>query len=565
MRSRLQFAVLILGVIALSTFLVSAQSAPQTKEAQGKEKEKQEQPKPSTPQVSPETKAFTDARRITDPAKRIEALEKFKADFPDSKLVEGADQMIFVAAVIVSPKDKEKIMALAKAAIGPPPHNDTKTGVFNTVADRLMEAGIFLDEAEQFAKEGIALFDKSKYIERMKKIYETAKRPVPSDEQLTKQFLSSRALNITTLGEIYMKQGKQAEAEKLFKEIFEDAPSTGLVAGYLAEIAEKKGDDAEAFKYLTTAALSGPMKPEARSRFEALYRKTHNGSLDGFEAMLDAKYKKEFPNPLKLEHYKPTASRSNRVVLAEIFTGSGCPPCVAADLAFEAMMERYSTSDVAIIMYHLHIPRPDPMTNPSTEARSKFYGVRGVPSYVLDGKLASGGGPRSNTQGFYDRVNPDVEKRLEEAAEAELSLGISLEGRIVRVKAGVDKIKSESPDLKLQIALVEEHLTYNGENGIRYHPMVVRSLGGENAGGFAIENSKATSVEHTFDLAKISEELKAHLDDYETRRKITFGQKKHEIDAGGLSVVAFVQDTKTKQILQAAFVKVKAEAVESNR
>jgi hypothetical protein len=133
------------------------------------------------------------------------------------------------------------------------------------------------------------------------------------------------------------------------------------------------------------------------------------------------------------------------------------------------------------------------------------------------------------------------------------------------VKAEVDKVKSKSPDLKLQVALVEEHLTYSGENGIRFHPMVVRSLGGAQAEGFTIDPSKATSVEHTFDLAKITEELKAHLDDFETKRKITFSQKKHDIDAGGLSVVAFVQDAKTKQVLQAAFVKLKAEAVESNR
>ena len=50
----------------------------------------------------------------------------------------------------------------------------------------------------------------------------------------------------------------------------------------------------------------------------------------------------------------------------------------------------------------------------------------------------------------------------------------------------------------------------------------------------------------------------AHLEDFETNTRkgaYSFRQKKHEIDAGNLSVVAFVQDEATKKILQAVYVK----------
>jgi hypothetical protein len=52
--------------------------------------------------------------------------------------------------------------------------------------------------------------------------------------------------------------------------------------------------------------------------------------------------------------------------------------------------------------------------------------------------------------------------------------------------------------------------------------------------------------------------LKAHLDDFETKRtsspgsKFEFAEKKHDIDPTKLIVVAFVQDEDTKKILQAA-------------
>ena len=67
------------------------------------------------------------------------------------------------------------------------------------------------------------------------------------------------------------------------------------------------------------------------------------------------------------------------MVLGEVFTGSGCPPCAAADVAFDAAMERYSRKDLAVVMYHVHVPRPDPMTTNETSARSKNYGVPAYP------------------------------------------------------------------------------------------------------------------------------------------------------------------------------------------
>jgi len=301
------------------------------------------------------------------------------------------------------------------------------------------------------------------------------------------------------------------------------------------------------------------MKPEAREKFYELYRRSHDGTLKGIEELLDARYRKDFPSPMKVEHYTPSATRSERTVLAEVFTGSGCPPCVAADLAFDAYLERYGRKELTVIMYHLHIPLPDPMTNPSTEARAKYYAVNGVPSYAIDGEKNSGGGSREMTRDFYNRTAPTIEKRLTVAPDARLTLDATGNTAAVKVKATVDEVKRGSK-IKLQVALVEEVLRFSGENGVRFHPMVVRSLAGPDAAGFPVDASKPTAVEVTFDLAKITQELKTHLDEFEAKRKddkFAFALKKHEIDPNALSVVAFVQDEDTKQVLQATSIKLK--------
>jgi thiol-disulfide isomerase/thioredoxin len=253
---------------------------------------------------------------------------------------------------------------------------------------------------------------------------------------------------------------------------------------------------------------------------------------------------------VKVEAYKPTEKRSDRVVLAEVFTGAGCGPCAAADVAFDAAMERYSRKDLAVVMYHVHVPRPDPMTTTDTQAIYKSYTVAGVPSFFIDGKRSIGGGPREMAKGVYDKFNEDIQKNLESPAEAHITAGATLSGKTVNVNARVVGVKSESKDLKVEIALVEKELRYNGENGIRFHPMVVRSIKSFDLSG--------ERYQHSFDVDAIAKAIKDHLDDYESKghrgESFQFTEKKYQIDPAHLAVVVFVHDDKTKHVLQAGYI-----------
>ena len=336
-------------------------------------------------------------------------------------------------------------------------------------------------------------------------------------------------------------------------------PQLATAALGLAEWAEKKGDEKAALDYYVSAlALGGRLPDDTRKKTEALLAKANPGA--DLEALIDAKYNKLNAPPFTVTHYAKTANRSNRLVLGEVFTGAGCGPCVAADLAFDLMMERYKRDDFIMLMYHLHIPLPDPMTNPATVARGRFYAVNGVPSYAVDGKMPSaGGGSRDNTKYVYDRVNPTIEKRLELAAEGDLKLEATLDGNVVKTKATITPFTAEAANLRLHIVLAEERLRYSGENGIRFHPMVVRSMAGENAAGFAVKANGATNAEWKFDIEAISAALQKYIAEYESSRgeAFKFKTQMHNIDPNALSVVAFVQDEKTKNVLQTAFIQLK--------
>jgi tetratricopeptide (TPR) repeat protein len=526
-------------------------------------------------------KAVRKAMSISDPQLRLQALRRLLTDFPEDKEVPRiVDEGTLDTYIKYWPRQTQKILAQIEKMIGAVPRNfksGSGNNIYNQIATKLVEAGILLDTAEDLASKAIAAFDEGEFIKVQKERAEmragwiknnknvaaVLKTDPVSDEEMARMASAERAKAITTLGRVYLRQGKLTEAERTLLQAHSVNPDITEASLGLAEIALRRGDDAAVVEYLSSVVVRVPVKPELRQQLETSYRKTHGGAIIGFEEMLDARYRALMPNPIKVEPYKRTSTRSDRLVLAEVFTGAGCIPCVGADLAFEAAEERYTKENVVLLMYHLHRPLPDPIVNQASLARAAFYGVERTPEFAIDGeKDTKGGAIREKTMVVYSRVEPVIEKRLETPAEAEIKLDASLEGTFVKVKAKVDKVTGKSDRLKLQIALVENELRYSGENLVRIHQMVVRSLAGPK-GGFPVNPSAPTDIEYTFDLAKISAELKAYLDDYEVNGDygpITFKEKKYKIDSQNLSIVAFVQDERSKRVLQAAYFKIQPTA-----
>ncbi len=496
-------------------------------------------------------KAFQEAMRTVDLQKKQAALDAFVKAYPKSASVKTAQWEALSALIKSRPEQKQDILRRAEKLLKGT-RGSTRSRYCNSIATALADAGIFLDQAEQYARKGIKATNQSKYLAEQRADYLRRKQTAPPQSSMIKRYQTTLAGSQATLGRILWKLGRKEEAEKWLTTAYavnQTLDAASFLA--LAELSEAKGRKAEALDYLVQSRLSGKISADGRKKFAELYRDTHQGSTEGMEEFLDARYSQLYPNPVKHEKFSPTASRSDRVVLAELYTGAGCPPCAGADLAFDAAMERYSRSELAVVVYHLHVPRPDPMTNPDTVARGKQVQVRGTPSYAIDGKLSVGGGGRDESQEFFEeRLRKPIDQRLEEPAQAKLSLEAVRDGKSVRVKASVPEIKAPSPDLQLQIALVENQIRYSGENGIRNHAMVVRSLA-----GFKMDGSLSAGIEHSFDLEKIEQDLKVYLDKFENENerfgKFSFLEKKSRIHREQLGVVAFLEDAKSKTVLQA--------------
>jgi hypothetical protein len=250
---------------------------------------------------------------------------------------------------------------------------------------------------------------------------------------------------------------------------------------------------------------------------------------------------------------KPFAGRkggSNRAVLVELFTGAECPPCVAADLAFDALGKAYKPTEVIGLQYHVHIPAPDPMTTPISEARKQYYKVDGTPSIFFDGKSAAGGGGESKAavKKFQEYVKV-IDSALETKADAGLELSAARTGDNLTVQVKVGNLARPGAKTKLRVLLVEDFIRYRGSNGMRFHHQVVRRAIGPSDG---TPLTAASSV-HPFqlDLVALRKDLLANLDKYQKENPdVIFVEK--PLKLARLRVVAFIQDDDKHEVLQAA-------------
>jgi hypothetical protein len=274
--------------------------------------------------------------------------------------------------------------------------------------------------------------------------------------------------------------------------------------------------------------------------------------LDKVQAVLDKEYHEKVP-PFKVTKFKGREGKSDRAVVMELFTGAQCPPCVAADVAFDALQKAYKPGELILIQYHLHIPGPDPLTNRSTLARADYYKVRSTPNTFFNGKpQAGGGGGMARAEAKFDQYREIIDPLLEKEPGAELNVKARRKGDKIAIEAKVSGVKEPGEAKRLRLLLVEESIRYVGGNDLRFHHQVVRDLPG-GAEGFAL---KKASSKHTaeVDLKELRKRLAGYLDEYAKERAFPYSDR--PLALKGLRVIALVQDNDTHEILQGVQVEV---------
>ena len=495
---------------------------------------KKENPPTKKRERPPEYNELRAAMGIEDLDARIKEMEALKVKYPESQYMSTMESSILGAKIDLC-SSVESILALQ----GPSLESEEGLNKFYShysfcldILDHEKLAQFDKEKVTQavtdYVKTGLMLSEDSEFLETIpEKQMPRLKRYIPLFH-----LASARA---------YLNEDSPEESNDALKGYLEKEGSKDKVFYYyLAQTHEKLGNSQEAFtNYFESAAEN---YKDSQEKAKELYNKV-NGSLEGFDAKLEAKLR---ALPFHPEHFSPEPGWDGKAVLVELFTGSECPPCVAADLGFEGLMHSYPTQYLAILEYHLHIPRPDPMTNPAALDRAAYYGARSTPSTFFDGesKLGGGGG-RANSESKFDQYYEEINSRLYVKPDVQLKLEAVLSGNIVKITYQADKVLD---NVDFNVALVQGEEKYVGANGIVFHKLVVRDF-------MIVEASSSNTVE--FDITIAEKEGEDHLADYEKENSFQFKEKHFKIDSSDLSVVFFIQDKETKKVFNSVVADVK--------
>jgi hypothetical protein len=297
-------------------------------------------------------------------------------------------------------------------------------------------------------------------------------------------------------------------------------------------------------------ALTKAGKPDEANKYAVALAK-----LEARDAAEYAKAMLKFETPA----FAGRKAKSERVALVELFTGAECPPCVAADIAFDGLLKTYKPTDVILLQYHIHVPGPDPLTAPAgwDRALALFADKLSAPTLQLNGKTVPRvGGALAAAKEKYAELVEAINADLEKPAAGKIALTAAKDDKGIKVTAKVTDLEKPGEKVTLRFAVTEGTVRYAGGNGVRFHHHVVRAMPG-GLKGFALtkKEQEQSVVVNADDIRK---ELAKSLDDFAKEQEVAFPRAERPMALKNLKVVAFIQDDATNEVLNAVQIDLEA-------
>ncbi len=451
-------------------------------------------------------------------------LEAWLEKNPASRLVEEAADLLLTRRLAAPATEPERLRRAVRRAVESRPEDLRATAALELM-DRLRRGG--RDEAMVWAgEEGIRFGRKDRDSNAVHKIH-------------------------AILGERLLESGERREAWRHLLSAAFGMKDDGRVNLNLAKFYEKDGKLARAFARYVYALIKPETGPEAIEGLERVQKKMSPGealSIDVIEKLVAGKV----PGFGIGNTFRPTKENSsNRCVLAVLFTGAHCPPCLAADLAFDGILSHFPSKWVTVLEYHLPIPRPEPLVSEVALQQFEFMGFNGTPVAVFDGlETVTGGGSEAKKEEVWLKYKEKLLARLKVPAKHVLEAKFTVEGGALRGEISVEG--PAVPGSRLHALIVEKGVLFPGRNKVVVHHAVVRGSALSNPSGIPFRPDDEGRFATSFDkrLNEVTEDLESVLDDIEARTDTTFGMRPTHLDPDQLSLVVFLQ-APSGEILQA--------------
>jgi hypothetical protein len=231
-----------------------------------------------------------------------------------------------------------------------------------------------------------------------------------------------------------------------------------------------------------------------------------------------------------------TASVERTIVL-EQFTSSTCDPCASLNVQFAPFLTNMQTnqegSHFAAVKYHMNWPAPgnDPSFNSHGNSRRTYYNVGGIPDLYLDG---------SSISSYGTNVWNAAQAK---PAYVDIQASAVIDGNTLTVDASLTPFATFTSQHKLHIAVTENSYDYVASTTTQdeFHYVMRRMMpnaNGTNFNGLNVGQTYTVNQSHTFTVGGPAQ-----------------GNFNLWTSMDNLTVVVFLQNQSTKEVLQAAVVK----------
>ncbi|MDE6112069.1 MAG: T9SS type A sorting domain-containing protein, partial [Bacteroidales bacterium] len=233
-------------------------------------------------------------------------------------------------------------------------------------------------------------------------------------------------------------------------------------------------------------------------------------------------------------------------MLFEMFSSATCVNCGPWNKEFHKWDSILGGNDMnrpegfAVAKFQVNVPKAgDPLVTDDTEARRKYYYVEEAPYWVMNGRVFERfGGSEENIELTYKHLLDSLRKYQRTVSPVALQTRLNLEGKTFTAEVKSTAKLPVQGNYRLYVVLLEDviHGASQLSNETEYYHVVRKML--PDSDGTPLKTPQPTdeNSENTYTFAYTVEDI-PHF----------YGSLDH------VGVVTYIQNTKTREIIQAAF------------
>lgn len=370
------------------------------------------------------------------------------------------------------------------------------------------------------------------------------------------------------LGELMLKEKRSDKAwEHLLSAAF-GLPQDGMINLHLGQFYESQKRYKRAMSRYVQAVIQPESGPLAIAGLERVQHATGAAALS--VDLVDKLIAGKVYNFGAASKFKPDDNTAtNRVVLLELFTNphfgrrlqEGWRSFnVGGVMGQEGILSHFPRSRVAVLTYHVPDPEPSALINELSLATAGLYRDTRPVYTKINGQLtAPGAGRARDAEKIYNANKRAVIRHLSQDAAFTITASAKIDGVDVE---GEILVKGPSvSDLNLQVVLAERGVLYPGKGKVVVHRMVARTELTGKVDGIPLRIvDGAMKFGFKKSLTDIQKSNEAFLANYEKVNNKNTTRLSTRIDPRQVSIVAFLRDPLTLEVLQAVQVNAKSPA-----